>query len=316
MNKNVHILYAECMDASNGLNKSSIDLIYLDPPFNLGRKVKDVNSGMSFDDVFTASSLTQKEYLSLCEHKHLNTLVEALAHADKRIKYYLLYMALRVYSLIPLLKETGSLVYHCDLHASHYVKVLLDFIMGTDAFKNEIVWWYRKMTNAKKNLGKNHDVLLWYGKDPDKTKFNIQYVDFSPRTQKDKYARTMKDGKWTVDKSVPMESVRTHEGVPLLNTWEVSAIRAKSNERVDYPTQKPKELLKLLIRALTDEGDAVLDPFCGSGTTGVACVETNRKAVLLDKSRDASTLARGRVKKAVIEAAGRYRNYDNGNSTE
>ena len=84
-------------------------------------------------------------------------------------------------------------------------------------------------------------------------------------------------------------------GVPLSDVWDIPFLNPKAKERTGYPTQKPLLLLERIIGLATNEGDCVLDPFCGSGTTLVAAQSLNRAALGIDVSEDAVELTKKRL---------------------
>ena len=113
-----------------------VDLIYIDPPFNSNRNY----------EVFWGETKEKRAF----EDRHEST------------KAYIDYMRPRCVELARVLKKTGSFYYHCDWHASHYVKVMLDYVFGENAFQNEIVW---RRTNARGDQGRwprMHDVIFLY----------------------------------------------------------------------------------------------------------------------------------------------------------
>ena len=237
----------------------SVDLICTDPPFNTG---KDWGA---FSDKWEGG-----------------------------LKGYLKFMEARVVECRRVLKDTGSLYLHCDSKASHYLKVMLDSVFGIDNFRNEIVWFYRKFGQGGKNFKQNHDIILYYA--TKECAFNRLYEDFSPKTVKPKYKRVMVDGKWVEDKDTLMDSVRTHDGVAMGNVWEISFINSQAKERLGYPTQKPLALYERMIQASSNQGDIVLDPFAGSGTTLDAAESLGRKWIGIDVGDEAIEIIQTRLR--------------------
>ena len=281
MHKNF-LYYGDNLPIMRAMKDASIDLIYLDPPFNsranydlIYAQDKGAAQSEAFSDMWYWDYRSEKLYKSIVENasgqqteKSLRT-VEGLYRAlgECGILSYLLYMQVRLLEMRRLLKDRGSLYLHCDSTASHFLKIVLDSIFGATHFRSEIVWWYRKFGRGGTNFKKNHDTILYYAKNREQVLFNELFEDFSPRTKKDKYKRVQVDGKWKQDKSTPMKEVRKEEGVPLSNTWEISFVHSQSKERLGYATQKPFQLLERIVRASSCEGDTVMDPFCGCGTT-------------------------------------------------
>ena len=184
---------------------------------------------------------------------------------------------------------------HCDRSASHYLRIALDEVFGAGNFQSEIVWFYRRWSNAKKGLLNAHQVIFFYSKTKD-FKFNPVYTDYSPTTNLDQIFQKRKrdpNGKTTYKtlENGDIELVDEKKGVPLSDVWDIPYLNPKAKERVGYPTQKPILLLDRIIELVTDENDTVLDPFCGSGTTLVAAQFLNRKYIGIDLSRQAIELS-------------------------
>lgn len=205
-----------------------------------------------------------------------------------------------------LLTPDGSLVVHVDTTASHYVKVELDRAFGRSHFASEIIWRYRRWPTKTSNFQRVHDTLFRYRRDITvMPRFNQLYEPLSPKTiatwgtRKQRAVWDPETGKGVKD-SPPrrLKSSTTAEqspGVPLGDVWDIGIVAPVSRERTGYPTQKPLALLERLILATTNEGDRVLDPFCGSATTLMACKKLRRHAVGIDSSKVAVRIARERL---------------------
>jgi len=145
----------------------------------------------------------------------------------------------------------------------------------------------------------SHQIIYFYSKSKD-FKFNTTYEDYSPTTNLDQiFQKRVRDGngktKYKKNPSGDNELIEEKKGVPLSDVWEIPYLNPKAKERLGYPTQKPIILLERIIKLVTDEGDTVLDPFCGSGTTLVTAKLLNRKFIGIDISRDAITLSEKRL---------------------
>ena len=191
---------------------------------------------------------------------------------------YLTYMAERIEQMHRLLKDTGSIYLHCDPTASHYLKIILDAIFKPKHFRNEIIWrigWVSGFKTQKKGWIRNHDTLLYYLKTEKAIKkFNKEYLPYPIN-----YVR--RDGKKPTGKGFPIEDTwNSHSG----DVLDSIMIKSFSKEKMGYPTQKPLALLKRIINASSNEGDVVLDPFCGCGTTVDAARGLNRKWIGIDIS--------------------------------
>ena len=265
-----------CDDCVNGLTRiedNKVDLIYLDPPFF----TQDVQRLYSKE---TKTELTFSDKWNSMEE-------------------YLLFMEERLTECKRTLKDTGSIFVHCDRNASHYLKVLLDKIFGMKNFQSEIIWTYKRWSNSKKGLLNNHQVILFYSK-TDRFKFNRIYTEYSETTKIDQILQERvrdKEGKakYKTDENGNVVIGKSKKGVPLSDVWEIPYLNPKAKERVGYPTQKPVILLEQIIKLVTDEGDIVVDPFAGSGTTLVAAKILNRKYLGMDISSDAVLIAEKRL---------------------
>lgn len=210
---------------------------------------------------------------------------------------YLEALGQRLVLVRELLAPHGSVVVHVDPKTSHYVKVLGDEIFGDDAFASEIIWRYRRWPSKTPNFQRVHDVLLRWRKDPKaKPRFNQPYEPLAASTlatwgtQKQR-AVFAEDGRRARSQSTD-EPTR---GVPMGDVWEIGVIAPISRERTGYPSQKPEALLERLITALSDEGDLVLDPYAGSGTTLAVAARLGRAFVGIDQSDVAIDVASRRL---------------------
>ena len=281
----------------NGLNSNLVDLIYLDPPFNSKRfysaPVGSRAAGSSFKDMWTWQDVNE-EYLNTLAENY-PALTEFIAAAgvmhSKAMAAYLTYMAQRIVEMHRVLKDTGSLYLHCDPTASHYLKALLDEIFGRENFKNEIVWHYTGNSVPKYCFPRKHDILLWYSKSKN-LRFNPNNVllPYSELTDK-RYNHTDGQGrryKISALKDGKQEIVYMKEGKYPDDVWEIPVVRSK--ERIGYPTQKPLALLHRIIKASSNEGDIVMDPFCGCATTCVAAQQLGRKWIGIDIEKQAVSI--------------------------
>lgn len=246
-------------------------LAYLDPPFFTQQTWKTADGEVAFED----------KWPSLEEY------VEAVATAAYWAKFL----------LIP----EGSIVVHVDPETSHHVKVELDEVLGRECFASEIIWRYRRWPTPTKNFQRMHDVLLRYIKDPKVApRWNQLYEPLSPKTSDQwkglKQRAVMSDGSKGKAQRVRSSVDREESpGAPLSDVWDLGIIGPASPERTGYPTQKPEALLERLIFSLTNEGDWVLDPMCGSGTTLAVAHRLGRHAVGIDRSEVAVRYARERL---------------------
>ena len=271
------MILGDCLNILREIEENTADMIYLDPPFFTQEKQKLV------------SSKTDKEYV--------------FNDTWNSMDGYLSYMEERLTQCRRVLKETGSIFVHCDRNASHYLKVLLDKIFGVSNFKSEIIWSYKRWSNSKKGLLNNHQVIFFYSK-TSHFKFNRIYTDYSETTNIDQILQERvrnEKGKAVYKYNADGDIVigQSKKGVPLSDVWEIPYLNPKAKERVGYPTQKPILLLEQILRLVTDEGDFVIDPFVGSGTTVVAAKMMQRKYLGIDILPAAVDLAKQRLESLV-----------------
>ena len=282
-----------------GMNSACIDLIYLDPPFNSNANyaapVGSEAAGAEFKDTWGLDDL-KTAWHALIQHEHpelYQYLKAVLAMNGKSMMAYLIYMAVRIMEMKRLLKPTGSIYLHCDPYASHYLKLLLDCILGKKHFRNEIVWSYQRWTGATKHFQRMHDTILFYGM-PD-AKFHVLGEAYSAKSKHQGPRHTA---------FVNGDMVQTYTGSKIRekamrDVWEISYLNSQAKERVGYPTQKPIALLERVIKASSSEGDVVLDPFCGCATACIAAEMLGRQWTGIDISPKAVELVQLRMHREV-----------------
>ncbi len=279
-----------------GLNSELVDLIYLDPPFNSKRTysapIGSKAAGASFKDMWTWKDVDEFHLDTLAAHYPV--LAKYIANAGtmhgKPMMAYLMYMSQRIVEAYRVLKETGSLYMHCDSTASHYLKILLDGVFGKNNFRNEIIWCYKKWSVAQKAFSKNHDTVLLYTKSSDYC-FHQLLQSRAKSTLKRFGTQKIVSGFDDYGKRKPSETTKEKsKGVKMADWWEIPIIAPSSKERTGYPTQKPLALLRRIIEASSNEGDIVLDPFCGCATTCVAAQQLDRKWIGIDIEKKATRI--------------------------
>ena len=281
---------------------NSIDLIYLDPPFNSKKDYNILfkeNGGVeseaqikAFTDTWHWTQTAQDTYHEIVTKgplkvgKLIGALHDAIGGND--VMAYLVMMTIRLVELHRVLKSTGSLYLHCDPTASHYLKLVLDQVFGANNFRNEITWHYRRWTNVSRRFQRMHDIIFFYTKKGGKYKFNLLYQPFSDRT----IHRDI-----SVDGITNLKEKRDIEkGIVMHDVWDIPYVHSQSKERLGYETQKPLALMERIIKASSNEGDVVLDPFCGCGTAVVAAQKLNRCWMGIDVTHLAINLMRNRLK--------------------
>jgi len=294
----------------------SIDMIYLDPPFNsqaiYNVLFKDASGSIggersksqiqAFEDFWSWDETSAKTFDQIINNKEIRPEIKKLLIAlldflgKNDMTAYLVMMSARLLEMHRVLKETGSLYLHCDPTASHYIKLILDAVFGEENFRNEIIWAYRTGGAGKHGFASKHDTIFFYSKS-DECKFKPLkeriYYDkpfFNPeqdeegRYYTDVLLRDVLEGEMNIVEDGKIEVISVK---PVLNL---------SKERLGYPTQKPVGLLEILIRASTEKGDIVLDPFCGCGTTIDASEKLGRNWIGIDITHLAINLIKRRIK--------------------
>ncbi len=269
---------------THDVTSDSVDLIYLDPPFFTGKIQKGTKKWqpgameVSFED---SKRFWKEKGISIYAPEWMKHI--AIKRPD--FASYLYYMMERLQACHKVLEKTGSIYLHCDYRASHYLKMTMDEIFSDSNFRNEIIWCYDTGGRSRTSFPKKHDTILCYGKT---SKANFYYDNVAlPRDSTtmhetlitdehgNKYQRNIKYGK--------EYRYYASKGV-LSNDWwtDIQALNPAAKERLGYPTQKPEALLERIIKASSNEGDLVLDPFCGCGTTVIVASKLNRQFIGID----------------------------------
>jgi DNA modification methylase len=211
---------------------------------------------------------------------------------------YLSMMAPRLIELHRVMKSTASIYLHCDPVASHYLKILMDAVFHPANFRNEVIWRYRRWPATSRQFQKMHDVLLFYGKDQRASRtFNVLYgyEQLAESTIKT-YGTKKQKADFSSGHRKPSVEEEESQGPPLSDVWEVGIIPPSGRERLGYPTQKPEKLLERVVYASSNEGDVVLDPFCGCGTAVAVAHRLNRRWIGIDITHLAINLIKRRMK--------------------
>jgi len=286
----------------NGMNSECIDLIYLDPPFNSNRifsaPVGSRAAGCAFKDMWKWDDVDAALLVRLTEqHPQLVDYITSIEQSHSRpMMAYIAYMAQRLFEMHRVLKPAGSIYLHCDQTAGHYLKIVMDFIFGGKNFRNEIAWCYPpKGKGPKLAFHRKHDVIFYYGKTDDGV-FNRPYTSLDDK-QIAKFSSTDKQGRRYKEFKGRRTYLDKSPGRPVPSWWNDIAQTGQSrSEYLGYPTQKPRALLERIIRASSNEGDVVLDPFCGCATTCVAAEHLQRRWIGIDLSKTSADLIRDRLK--------------------
>jgi len=258
-----------CGDNLEQLKKlpdACVDLIYIDPPFNSNRNY----------EVFWGEKREKRAF----DDRHEST------------QAYIAFMRPRCEQFFRVLKSTGSFYYHCDWHACHYVKVMLDAIFGENNFRNEIIWCYTGPGSpGMRQFMRKHDNIFWYSKGETWT-FNADDVRVP---HSGKTMENYKPGLLGSGFTEPFHKIHEKGKVP--EDWWQFAIAPRGKEYLGYPTQKPLKLLERIVTASSNKNDVVLDAFCGCGTTLVAAQKLKRQWIGIDVSPTACRVMAQRLKK-------------------
>jgi DNA modification methylase len=343
----------------------TVDLIYLDPPFNSQTSYNVLFKGPSgkgadaqieaFEDTWHWGEQAERAFLEVLDSPYTQAaeLLRAMRSflGENDVMAYLAMMAVRLIELHRVLKPTGSLYLHCDPTASHYLKILLDAIFDTRNFINEIVW---KRTSGKSDHAQGashwprlHDILFYYRKTAEQSEWHPIFTPYGPEYTASKYPHVDPDGRryglwdmtgpggaakgnpsyevmgvvryWRFSKermnllveqgrviqprpgAVPRYKRYLDEmpGIVLGDVWDdLSPVNSQARERLGYPTQKPVTLLERILRASSSEGNLVLDPFCGCGTTIHVAQKLGRRWIGIDVTHLAISLIERRLKDA------------------
>lgn len=282
----------------NKVADESIDLCYIDPPFNSKRSYfqiynniggeQDKAQAQAFIDTWkwdTHAIEGHQQIITNFEGRFTRQSIELIKGLElilgkSDLLAYLVSMTLRVSEIFRVLKPTGSFYLHCDPTASHYLKLMLDAVFcgqGGD-FLNEIVWCYRGGGSPRKDFGRRHDIIFRYSKtseyifnaDPIRIPYQAEGINRKDDAMWGKHKGTDK-----VYKPHPLGKIPE-------DWWAINIINANDPERMGYPTQKPETLLERIIQASSNEGDTVLDAYCGCGTTVAVSQRLKRNWIGID----------------------------------
>ena len=296
------LFYGDCLSIMRDkIPNESVDLIYLDPPYNSQRQYNSIykdETGYPLPDQIEAfCDMWELDAESERSIQHMPMLLReagiddaavelwrlwmtALRRVRPRLLAYIAYMVERLVYMRALLKPTGSIYMHCDPTASHYIKVMMDGIFGHDSYRNEIIWAYRRWPAKQQNFQRMHDVILRYS--VGKTViWNQLYEPLSEATLK-RFGTKRQVADFSTGKRLPRQEAEDSSGRPMRDVWDIPIIAPSAKERMGYATQKPLALLDRIIMASSNPGDVVLDPFCGCATTLEAAHNLGREWIGID----------------------------------
>ena len=378
--ENRTLFIADNLDIMRGIDSDTVDLIYLDPPFNTNEEHKapigTPAEGAKFKDIWTDEDVKDGWYSEIAEqYPHIHQIIQAAEHTfDHSMMIYLMAMSIRLIEMKRILKPKGSIYLHCDPTASHYLKLILDSLFGKKNFRAEIIW-KRHNAHNDKTFGSIHETIFCYApqkipisdevrapvdpnslkkyKKPDnRVKVHGKYItgdltasqprqgesgkpwkDIKPKNRHWSPPRTGEYAKYIEEHFIPnyrsIESPHkrldlldeanlihwSKKGKPSLKRYKnakkghlhqslwIDIKPARGDENTGYPTQKPLALLDRIIKASSNEGDFVLDPFCGCATACVAAEKLQRKWIGIDISPSAEVITKIRLDEASEQGA-------------
>ena len=296
------------LEVLRGLNSESVDLVYLDPPFNSNKNyeapIGSKAAGAAFQDSWSLSDVDLAWHGEIADREpRVYAAIEAagVVHG-KAMRSYLTMMAVRLLELRRVLKSSGSVYVHCDPTANAYLRVLLDGVFGVSAFRNEIVWCYTGPGNVRRHFKRKHDTILFYANDEAPFNLDAVRVPYSGATLARRlYTEGTRGIAAGASDGRSAEQVRREFGAGKVpEDWWADVRGAGGQmprkERVGYPTQKPLALLDRIIKASSNRGDLVLDPFCGCATACVSAETLGRQWIGIDLSPVAATLVEQRLR--------------------
>ena len=297
----ISALYAlDNLEVMRGMDSESVRLIYLDPPFNS----KHIYQGMHgtkaakhrFRDTWSWNDAKQEWLDQLWDdHPGLYQAVMTAKEHSPGMGGYCAFMAVRLIEIHRILTPDGSIYLHCDPSANAYLRILLDCVFGARNFRNEIVWCYTGPSNTKRWFPRKHDAILYYAKSGehqfDRETARVPYkaesftMGGSGSLTKGPNAGDYKAGR----------EAQLAKGKVIEDWWPDIRPLSVSKERTGWATQKPLALLERIIKASSNEGDIVFDPFCGCGTALVAAENLGRRWVGADDDANAVDVIRNRI---------------------
>lgn len=237
--------------------RGKVDLIYIDPPFDSKAEYKKAIKLRGRTAESDTSTFEEKQYGDIWTNDE-----------------YLQFMYERLILCRELLSDTGSIYVHMDEKRSHYVKIILDEVFGSNNFRREIVWrigWISGYKSKANQWIRNHDIILYYTKTSSSV-FNKEYIPYP-----NDYRR--RDGSAPQGQGYPIEDTWNCSDLDTMNSIQIMSF---SSEKVGYPTQKNENLLERIIKASSNPGDIVFDCFMGSGTTQAVAMKLGRRFIGAD----------------------------------
>ena len=263
------VVLGDNLEVVRSLPDGAFRMAYLDPPFNTGQRRRHVALTTTRDEGGDRTGFGGRRYATVAgEHRSY----------DDAFDDYVGFLQPRLAEVWRVLDDQGTLYVHLDYREVHHVKVMLDAMVGRRCFLNEVIWAYDYGARSRRRWPAKHDNILVYVKDPDRYWFDSESVDREPY---------MAPGLVTPEKAA--------RGKLPTDVWWHTIVSPTGREKTGYPTQKPEAILRRMMLASTRPGDAVLDCFAGSGTTGAVARSLGRTFVLVDDNPEALAVMRRRL---------------------
>jgi site-specific DNA-methyltransferase (adenine-specific) len=273
-----YIVHADCAAVLPTLPDASIQLVYIDPPFNTGKLQQRRTISTVRDEVGDRTGFQGRRYASteVSRYGYLDVHDDYLGRLDPLLR-----------EAHRLLTPSGTMYLHIDYRQAHSVKLLLDEVFGADGFLNELIWAYDFGGRARDRWPAKHDTIFVYVRTPGRHFFDQDAVERIP------YLAPGLVG--------PEKAAR---GKLPTDVWWHTIVPTNGAEKTGYPNQKPEGILRRIVQASSREGDRVLDFFAGSGTTGAVAHALGRRFLLVDSNPDAIEIMRKRLPHATVLTAG------------
>ncbi len=272
------IILGDNMDVLPDMEDDSVDLIYIDPPFNTGRTQERKQLKTVQDEDGDRTGFGGQRY---------RTIDLGSKAFEDQFDDFMGFLEPRLIEARRVLKDDGAFFLHIDYREVHYCRVLLDAVFGRECFMNEIIWAYDFGARSKSKWSTKHDNILWYVADPDNYTFNYEEMDRIPY---------MAPGLVSEEKA--------KRGKTPTDVWWHTIVPTNGSERTGYPTQKPLGVVERLVKVHSEPGDVLLDFFAGSGTLGEAAANNEREFILIDKNPEAVEVMADRLRSASPQCVG------------
>lgn len=270
------IVYGDNLPILEAIPTSSVDLVYIDPPFNTGKTQTRHQIATIRDNA--------GDRIGFQGNRYRTVRIASSGYSD-RFDDYLGFLRPRLVEAHRVLTKGGSFFFHIDCREVHYCKVMLDDIFGRNCFQNEIIWAYDYGARAKQRWPAKHDNILWYSKSADCYTFNLDACD---------RIAYMAPGLVGAEKAA--------RGKTPTDVWWHTIVPTNGREKTGYATQKPLGILERIVKVHSNPGDLCLDFFAGSGTLGEAAAKHGRRFILIDSNSEAITVMEKRLAKFVWQA--------------